>query len=108
VPSLFLRVKKSGAARRFRRRPNWRRLRTGSPWADIPERFGPPTTCANRFRRWAKSFPYRDSNLVERFFNKLTHFRATAPRYEKHASNHLALVKLASIRIRLRHNESVT
>ena len=21
------------------------RLRTGSPWADIPERYGPPTTC---------------------------------------------------------------
>ena len=31
-----------------------RRLRTGSPWADIPERYGPATTCANRFRRWAK------------------------------------------------------
>ena len=29
-------------------------LRTGSPWADIPERYGPPTTCANRFRRWEK------------------------------------------------------
>ena len=31
-----------------------RRIRTGSPWADIPERYGPATTCANRFRRWAK------------------------------------------------------
>jgi transposase len=30
------------------------RLRTGSPWADIPERYGPATTCASRFRRWAK------------------------------------------------------
>ena len=30
------------------------RLRTGSPWADIPERYGPHTTCSNRFRRWAK------------------------------------------------------
>ena len=30
------------------------RVRTGSPWGDIPERSGPPTTCANRFRRWAK------------------------------------------------------
>ena len=30
------------------------RLRTGSPWADIPDRYGPPTTCANRFRRWGK------------------------------------------------------
>ena len=30
------------------------RIRTGSPWADIPEHYGPATTCANRFRRWAK------------------------------------------------------
>ncbi len=27
------------------------RLRTGSPWADIPERYGPYTTCYNRFVR---------------------------------------------------------
>jgi len=31
------------------------RLRTGSPWADIPERYGPPTTCYNRFVRWRKA-----------------------------------------------------
>ena len=30
------------------------RIRTGSPWADIPERYGPATTCSNRFRRWAE------------------------------------------------------
>lgn len=30
------------------------RLRTGSPWADILERYGPPTTCYNRFVRWRK------------------------------------------------------
>src|SRR3954447_3804460 len=30
------------------------RIRTGSPWADIPERYGPATTCANRSRRLAK------------------------------------------------------
>jgi transposase len=30
------------------------RLRTGSPWADIPERYGPSTTCYNRFVRWRK------------------------------------------------------
>ncbi len=30
------------------------RLRTGSPWADIPDRYGPPTTCYNRFVRWRK------------------------------------------------------
>jgi transposase len=31
----------------------WRR-RTGSPWADIPERHGPATTCYNRFIRWRR------------------------------------------------------
>ena len=30
------------------------RLRTGSPWADIPQRYGPQTTCYNRFVRWRK------------------------------------------------------
>ena len=31
------------------------RLRTGAPWSDIPSRYGPPTTCSNRFRRWRKA-----------------------------------------------------
>jgi transposase len=54
------------------------------------------------------SFLYRYRNLVERFFNKLKHFRAIATRYEKHAENYLALVKLASARIWLRAYESVS
>ena len=45
---------------------------------------------------------YRYRNLVERFFNKLKHFRAVATRYEKHAANYLALVKLAAVRIWMR------
>jgi transposase len=31
------------------------RFRTGSPWRDIPERYGPHTTCYNRFVRWRKA-----------------------------------------------------
>jgi transposase len=31
------------------------RFRTGSPWADVPERYGPHTTCYNRFVRWRKA-----------------------------------------------------
>jgi transposase len=27
-------------------------LRTGAPWRDLPERFGPWSTAWNRFRRW--------------------------------------------------------
>lgn len=30
-------------------------LRSGSPWRDLPERYGPCTTCYNRFRRWTKA-----------------------------------------------------
>jgi transposase len=30
-------------------------LRSGSPWADVPERYGPPTTIYNRFNRWRKA-----------------------------------------------------
>ena len=51
---------------------------------------------------------YRRRNTVERFFNKLKHFRAVATRYEKHDANFLALVKLASIKIWSRFYESVT
>ena len=53
-------------------------------------------------------FLYRQRNRVERFFNRIKHFRAVATRYEKHAANYLALVKLAAVRIWLRDYESVT
>jgi transposase len=65
-------------------------------WANIkpnPRRVNVPA-----FSRYL----YRFRNLIERFFNKLKHFRAIATRYEKHDVNYLALVKLAAIRIWLR------
>ena len=40
---------------------------------------------------------YRERNLVERFFNKLKHFRAIATRYDKTARNFLAAVQLVAI-----------
>ncbi len=51
---------------------------------------------------------YRKRNLVERFFNKIKHYRAVATRYDKRDDNFLAGIKLASIRIWLRFNESMT
>jgi transposase len=30
-------------------------LRTGSPWRDLPERYGPYTTAYNRYNRWVKT-----------------------------------------------------
>ena len=52
-------------------------------------------------------FLYRYRNFVERFFNKLKQCRAVATRYDKRDDNFLASVQLASMRIWMRHSESV-
>jgi transposase len=49
---------------------------------------------------------YRARNLIERFFNKIKQCQRAATRYDKLAANYLAFVKLASIRIWLRADES--
>ena len=57
-----------------------------------------------RDRKVQRSVPpelYRERNLVERFFNKLKHFRAIATRYDKLATNFLAGVQLACAMILL-------
>jgi len=64
----------------------------------MPQRLNPPA--------FSKRL-YRERNLVERFFNKLKQFRAVATRYDKRDDNYLACVKLASVRIWMRFNESV-
>jgi transposase len=51
---------------------------------------------------------YRARNRIERFFNRIKHFRRLATRYEKHAANFLAMLKPAATHLWLRHNESVT
>ena len=33
-------------------------LRTGAPWRDLPEQYGPYTTCYNRYNRWSKAGVY--------------------------------------------------
>ena len=78
------------------------RLAECGAWGNIramPHRLDPPA-----FSHWL----YRQRNAVERFFNKLKHFRAVATRYDKRDDNYLASIKLASVRIWLRFNESVT
>jgi len=78
------------------------RLAARGVWANIrplPNRVRHPV-----FSPWV----YRQRNAVERFFNKLKHFRAIATRYDKRDDNYLASVQLASMRIWLRSYESVT
>ncbi len=49
---------------------------------------------------------YRLRNRIERFFNKIKHFRRIATLCDKLAANYMAMIKLASIRIWLRAYES--
>jgi transposase len=53
-------------------------------------------------------FLYKARNRIERFFNKMKHFRRVATRYDKLAANYLAALKLASVRLWLRAYESTT
>ena len=59
-------------------------LRSGAPWRDLPDHFGPYTTCYNRFVRWRRAGVW------------------------SRAANYLAFVQLASIRLWLRLNESAS
>lgn len=45
---------------------------------------------------------YKERNLVERFFNKLKHFRRIATRYDKLLANFMGFVTLGAIHILLR------
>ena len=67
-----------------------------------------PTQRGRKVQRSVDAAIYRERNLVERFFNKLKHFRRIATRFDKLARNYLAAVLIASIRIRLRAYESTT
>lgn len=45
---------------------------------------------------------YKVRNVVERYFNKLKHFRRIATRYDRHARNFLSFLHLASAMIWMR------
>ena len=65
------------------------RLRTGSPWADIPERYGPYTTCYNRFVRWRKAGVWdRLFEAVSRAYEgELQMIDSSSIRVHQHAAN---------------------
>lgn len=67
-----------------------------------------PSQSNVRVRRVVDREIYRQRNLVERFFNKLKHFRRIATRFDKLARNYLAAVLMAAARLRARAYESTT
>ena len=67
-----------------------------------------PTQRDRKIQRSVERETYRLRNLVERFFNKLKHFRRVATRFDKLARNFLAAVALASVRLWTRAYEFTT
>jgi hypothetical protein len=62
-------------------------------WANVramPQRIKPPAF---------SSYLYKLRNLVERLLSQIKHYRAVAPRYEKHPENYLAVIQLAAASI---------
>jgi putative transposase len=55
-----------------------------------------PPTASRAIKRACDFALYCERNLVERFFNKLKHYRAIATRYDKLARNFLAGLHLAA------------
>ena len=62
-------------------------------WANIPPKSNRKSPIC--FSPWL----YKQRNLVERFFNRIRHFRGIATRYDKCPENYLAAVKLVCARI---------
>ena len=54
-----------------------------------------PSRAGTRQRRYDKE-RYKHRNVVERFFNRVKHFRRIATRYEKTVINYLGFLSLAS------------
>jgi transposase len=80
----------------------WDRLAGQGAWPNVrpvPDSKNVPTS---------NSFLYRYRTPVERFFNKIRHFRAVAIRYDKHPANYLARVKLAAVSVWLLSHGSTT
>jgi transposase len=83
---------------------DWIRTRVSQhgAWANIPPK---------RNRKEAicfRPYLYKARDLVEWFFNRIKRCRRVATRYDKLASNYLAFIQLASMRLWLRVNESVS
>jgi transposase len=71
-------------------------------WANIPPKSNrKDPICFSKYL-------YRARNRVERFFNKIKRFRRIATRFDKTAEKFLAALRLVSLRIWLRSNESTT
>ena len=73
------------------------RLRTGAPWADIPERYGPYTTCVNRFNRWRKAGVWDRvmAAVSQAYDGDVQMIDSTSVRVHQHAANSKKATRIA-------------
>jgi len=90
-PAAFAQQAARGSAgrRSARAQRHFWRLRTGAPWADIPERYGPYTTCVNRFNRWRRAGVWdRLLEAVSKAYDgDIQMIDSSSVRVHQHASN---------------------
>jgi transposase len=63
-------------------------LRTGAPWRDLPERYGPYTSAYNRFNRWRKAgiWDRLMDAIVKAYDGKVQMIDSSIVRVHQHAS----------------------
>jgi len=64
-------------------------LRSGAPWRDLPERYGPYTTCYNRFNRWRKAAVWDRimDAITEAYDGDIQMIDSSVVRVHQHAAN---------------------
>ena len=64
-------------------------LRTGVPWRDLPARYGPYTTCYNRFNRWRKAGIWDQlmDAITEAYDGDIQMIDSSSVRVHQHAAN---------------------
>jgi len=67
----------------------WYLLRTGMPWRDLPERYGPWNTVYTRFRRWGASGLWHRllACLAKRATGQLRHLDCSHIKLHQHGAN---------------------
>ncbi len=71
-------------------------LRTGALWRDLPARYGPYTTCYNRFNRWRKAGVWDRimDAIIEAYDGEVQMIDSTVVRVHQHAANSTKAVEI--------------
>ena len=75
-------------------------LRTGTPWRDLPERYGPYSTCYNRYNRWSQAGTWR------RILDRIQEIKDRDDDTDHDAAHSLKTRMIDTSSVRTRRNET--